>query len=127
MNPSERCLRSRFVTLAAFVLLLPMFLIQSSTAQKSRVVRKTNGRRDSQIGKVVSEINPKNIERTIRKLVSFGTRNTLSDQNDPNRGIGAARDWLYSEFQKAAAASAGRMTIEISSNDFTLRQYPSKA
>src|SRR5437773_4463396 len=111
MNPSERCSRSRFVT-TAFVFLLPMFLIQSSTAQKSRVVRNTNARRDSQISKVVSEINPKNIERTIRKLVSFGTRNTLSDQNDPNRGIGAARDWLYSEFQKAAAESGGRMTVE---------------
>ena len=75
-------------------------------------MRNTNARRDSQISKVVSEINPKNIERTIRKLVSFGTRNTLSDQNDPNRGIGAARDWLYSEFQKAAAESGGRMTVE---------------
>ncbi|MGH9883147.1 MAG: M20/M25/M40 family metallo-hydrolase, partial [Pyrinomonadaceae bacterium] len=45
-------------------------------------------------------------------LVSFGTRNTLSVQDDPNRGIGAARDWLYSEFLKAAEGSAGRMTVE---------------
>jgi hypothetical protein len=44
--------------------------------------------------------------------VSFGTRNTLSEQDNPNRGIGAARDWLYSEFQKAAAQSEGRMTVE---------------
>src|SRR6266581_5233234 len=65
-----------------------------------------------QIARLVSEVDPRNIERTIRKLVSFGTRNTLSDQNDPNRGIGAARDWLYSEFQKAAAESGGRMTVE---------------
>src|SRR5207248_728337 len=43
---------------------------------------------------------------------SFGTRNTLSEQNDPNRGIGAARDWLYAEFQKAAAQSGGRMRVE---------------
>ena len=65
-----------------------------------------------QIKRIVAEINARNIEATIRKLVSFGTRNTLSDQNDPNRGIGAARDWLYSEFQKAAAQSGGRMTVE---------------
>jgi Zn-dependent M28 family amino/carboxypeptidase len=44
--------------------------------------------------------------------VSFGTRNTLSEQDNPTRGIGAARDWLYGEFQKAAAASEGRMTVE---------------
>jgi hypothetical protein len=59
-----------------------------------------------------SEINARNIEATIRKLVSFGTRNTLSEQNNPNRGIGAARDWLYGEFQRAAAQSGGRMTVE---------------
>lgn len=69
-------------------------------------------RRNRQITKVISEIDPKNIERSILKLVSFGTRNTLSDQNDPHRGIGAARDWLYSEFQKAATESGGRMIVE---------------
>ena len=65
-----------------------------------------------QIKRIVAEINARNIEATIRKLVSFGTRNTLSDQNDPNHGIGAARDWLYREFQKAAAQSGGRLTVE---------------
>jgi hypothetical protein len=69
-------------------------------------------RRNPEISRIVSEIDPHNIERTIRKLVSFGTRNTLSDQNDPNRGIGAARDWLYAEFQKAASESGGRMMVE---------------
>jgi hypothetical protein len=68
--------------------------------------------RNSQIARIVSEIDARNIENTIRKLVSFGTRNTLSEQNDPNRGIGAAREWLFGEFQKAAAQSGGRMTVE---------------
>jgi hypothetical protein len=68
--------------------------------------------RNPQIAKLVKEIDPRNIENTIRKLVSFGTRNTLSEQDNPARGIGAARDWLYGEFQKAAAASEGRMTVE---------------
>ena len=68
--------------------------------------------RNGVIAKIISEIDARNIESTIRKLVSFGTRNTLSEQDNPNRGIGAARDWLYSEFQKAAAQSGGRMTIE---------------
>ena len=44
------------------------------------------------IVRIVREIDARNIERTIRKLVSFGTRNTLSVHDDPNRGIGAARD-----------------------------------
>ncbi|HEX8747883.1 MAG TPA: M28 family metallopeptidase [Pyrinomonadaceae bacterium] len=61
---------------------------------------------------MVREIDARNIERTIRKLVSFGTRNTLSVQDNPSRGIGAARDWLYQEFQNIAARTNGRMTVE---------------
>jgi Peptidase family M28 len=62
---------------------------------------------------MLREISARNIERTIDKLVSFGTRNTLSSQDDPVRGIGAARDWLFEEFKKAALASGGRMTVEL--------------
>ncbi len=57
--------------------------------------------RNRAITNIVREIDARNIEATIRKLVSFGTRNTLSEQNDPKRGIGAARDWLYAEFLKS--------------------------
>ena len=68
--------------------------------------------RNRTITNIVREIDARNIEASIRKLVSFGTRNTLSEQNDPKRGIGAARDWLYTEFLKAAERSNGRMTVE---------------
>jgi Zn-dependent M28 family amino/carboxypeptidase len=64
------------------------------------------------IAQIVREIDARNIEKTIRKLVSFGTRNTLSTQTDPNRGIGPARDWLFSEFAKVAEQSGGRMTVK---------------
>ncbi|MDQ2921591.1 MAG: M20/M25/M40 family metallo-hydrolase, partial [Acidobacteriota bacterium] len=69
-------------------------------------------RRNQQIARLVQQIDARNIEHSIRKLVSFGTRNTLSMQDDPNRGIGAGRDWLFSEFSKAAELSGGRMTVE---------------
>jgi hypothetical protein len=75
-------------------------------------VTKIISQRQQQIARIVEEIDARNIERTIRKLVSYGTRNTLSTQNDPNRGIGAARDWLFSEFSKVAEQSGGRMTVE---------------
>jgi hypothetical protein len=71
----------------------------------------TLARQQQQIARIVKEIDARNVEQSIRKLVSFGTRNTLSAQNDPNRGIGAARDWLFSEFSKAAEQSGGRMTV----------------
>jgi acetylornithine deacetylase/succinyl-diaminopimelate desuccinylase-like protein len=74
--------------------------------------RRSTPARNRAISNIVREIDARNIEATIRKLVSFGTRSTLSEQNDPKRGIGAARDWLYAEFLKAAEASQGRMTVE---------------
>jgi hypothetical protein len=91
-------------------------LLVSATAQTShapaRAARSSPAdRQQQQIARIVKEIDARNIEQSIRKLVSFGTRNTLSAQNDPNRGIGAARDWLFSEFSKAAEQSGGRMTV----------------
>jgi peptidase M28-like protein len=81
-------------------------------AQTRPAARRLAPARNRTIANIVRDINARNIEATIRKLVSFGTRNTLSEQNDPKRGIGAARDWLYAEFLKAAEASNGRMTVE---------------
>lgn len=95
--------------------LSPGFLSQAQKPKLRQQKRAGNSvpaaRRNVEIASIVREIDAGNIERTIRKLVSFGTRNTLSEQNDPKRGIGAARDWLYAEFQKAAERSGGRMTV----------------
>jgi hypothetical protein len=72
----------------------------------------TGFQRNAEVTRMLSEIDARNIERTIRKLVSFGTRNTLSEQDNPTRGIGAARDWLYNEFLKIRAESGGRLKVE---------------
>ncbi|MEP6818197.1 MAG: M28 family metallopeptidase [bacterium] len=80
---------------------------QTKLARSSRSTSNTQ----QQISRIVQVINARNIERTVRKLVSFGTRNTLSTQTDPDRGVGAARDWLFSEFSKVAEESGGRMTV----------------
>jgi hypothetical protein len=67
---------------------------------------------NAEIKKMLAEFNPKNVENTIRKLVSFGSRNTLSEQNNPTRGIGAARDYLFDEFQKISQDCGGCLTVE---------------
>ena len=87
-----------------------------ASAQKiqgpQRVSRSPRANVNPETAQIVREIDARNIESSIRKLVSFGTRNTLSSQSDPTRGIGAARDWLFEEFSKVAAKSGGRMTVE---------------
>ena len=118
MNPSLRSstavsTTSRSIAVFTLSVLIISITVQTGGAQ-TKPVRSSQvaSARQEQISRIVEEIDARNIERTIRKLVSFGTRNTLSTQTDPNRGIGAARDWLFSEFSKVADESGGRMTVE---------------
>ena len=64
------------------------------------------------VGKILSEISESNIRGTVERLVSFGTRHTLSDTLSSEKGIGAARRWIKSEMERYASASRGRMTVE---------------
>ena len=66
---------------------------------------------DADLQAILAQVSRDNIEATVPKLASFGTRHTLSSQTDPNRGIGAARDWLTSQFKAAAAASNSSMSV----------------
>ncbi|WP_426512069.1 M20/M25/M40 family metallo-hydrolase [Dactylosporangium sp. McL0621] len=70
---------------------------------------------DRDLRRLLGELDEHRIRATVTRLVAFGTRHTLSSQTDPARGIGAARDWLFAQFQAAAAASGGRMTVELQS------------
>jgi hypothetical protein len=51
------------------------------------------------------------IEADIRKLVSFGTRHTLSETRSDTRGIGAARRWIRSEFERISHDCGGCLEI----------------
>src|SRR5208282_972931 len=58
---------------------------------------------DSRISAALQQVSAERIRANIEKLASFGTRSTLSAQ-DPaaiaaGRGIGAAREWIKSEFE----------------------------
>ncbi|GAC1575268.1 MAG: M20/M25/M40 family metallo-hydrolase [Novosphingobium sp.] len=59
------------------------------------------------------EVSPDRLRADVAKLVSFGTRHTLSSQTDPVRGIGAARTWAEAEFRKISANCGGCLTITL--------------
>src|SRR4249919_3073932 len=88
-------------------ILIPLFALYTITKAQTTISR------DPQIEKMVMEVSKDSLESYIRKLVSFGTRNTLSTQTDPSRGIGAARNWVLSRFNEMAKASGGRLTAMI--------------
>ncbi|MBI3421663.1 MAG: M28 family peptidase [Acidobacteria bacterium] len=89
-----------------FVLLASLAL-PVAQAQQVQSAAKLN----PQIEKIVAEISAANIEANLRKLVSFGTRHTLSDQESETRGIGAARRWIKAEMDKYSRESGGRLQV----------------
>ena len=66
--------------------------------------------RDPAIQQMVVEISADSLQQYISTLVSFGTRHTLSSVIDPQRGIGAAREWVVKKFREFAKNSNGRLT-----------------
>jgi Peptidase family M28 len=88
------------VSLFVFVCL---FLFKGINAQ-------TTIQRDPEIEKMVTAISPDSLKAYILKMVSFGTRHTMSTVSDPKQGIGAAREWVVAKFKEFAKQSNGRMT-----------------
>jgi len=87
------------------LLLLITFTALQASAQ-------TTIKQDGAIKQMVDEVSSKNIEATLRKLVSFKSRHTLSDTTSKTEGSGAARNWIKAEFEKYALESQGRLTVQ---------------
>lgn len=61
------------------------------------------GQTDTQLYDIINNISAKRIQNDVTALANFGTRHTLSDTISETRGIGAARRWIKSEFDKIAS------------------------
>ncbi len=76
---------------------------------------------DPRIAAALREISAQRIQVNIEKLVSFGTRSTLSAQDSGSitagRGIGAAREWIKSEFERYSKDCGG--CLEVKTDSFT--------
>ncbi|MFT5012447.1 MAG: hypothetical protein ACJAX5_000271 [Patiriisocius sp.] len=59
------------------------------------------------------------LEADIQKLVSFGTRHTLSETHSDTRGIGAARRWIEAEFNRISEACDGCLKVYTQSRIFS--------
>ena len=76
------------------------------------------------IHQMVRDVSADRIENDIRKLVSFGTRHTLSDTKSQTQGIGAARRWIFSEFEKVSASCGGCLEVMYVSDIVTGNRIP---
>ncbi len=71
---------------------------------------------DPAIAVAVKEISAARVQADIEKLVSFGTRSTLSAQDHAaiasGRGIGAAREWLEAQFARYSKDCGGCLEVK---------------
>lgn len=51
------------------------------------------------IQEILDKVSEARIKATLEKLEAFGTRNTMSNQDDAVRGVGAARTWILNELK----------------------------
>ena len=58
---------------------------------------------DQKIYDIIEAVSADNIKSYVKTLTEFGTRNTFSDTISQTRGIGAARRWIKSEFDKISS------------------------
>jgi hypothetical protein len=87
----------------------------------SASVSLTSMRRDADIQRALRAISPQRIQANIEKLVSFGTRLTISAQDPASiangQGIGAAREWIKAEFERYSNDCGG--CLEVAEDSFT--------
>ncbi|HEX8448483.1 MAG TPA: M28 family peptidase, partial [Allosphingosinicella sp.] len=73
---------------------------------------------------IADAVSQERIRAVVEKLVSFGTRHTLSSQTDPRRGIGAALKWTEAEFGRYSRACGGCLRTVTPSDVVTGRRVP---
>ncbi|WP_223276445.1 hypothetical protein [Sphingomonas daechungensis] len=65
---------------------------------------------DARLKEIIAPVSGAQMKQTVTKLVSFGTRHTLSSQADPERGIGAALTWTEGSSRVSAFPPSGPAT-----------------
>jgi hypothetical protein len=112
------------VTIALLMLAAPFSFAQkhkpkthaaaaSEPAEKSSATKRD---RDPVIVQIIKDVSPRRAQQTDEKLVSFGTRSTLSVNNpgaaNSDQGIVAARNWIKSEFERISSDCNGCLEVK---------------
>jgi peptidase M28-like protein len=111
-----------FVCTVLLILSLPCAVAQTqpkprkSSASREKAPAKPKRERDPIITQIIKDVSPQRAKQTDEKLVSFGTRSTLS-VNNPDaatsaQGIVAARNWIKSEFERISADCNGCLEVK---------------
>src|SRR3984885_14876144 len=114
--------KSWYVVVLTWLSVSGIAMAQSHTSSAGSETNADQGMpADSSIAAALQQVSAERIRATIEKLVSFGTRSTISAQ-DPaavkaGSGVGAAREWIKSEFERYSKGCGG--CLEVKTDTFT--------
>ncbi|HZP52900.1 M28 family metallopeptidase [Actinocrinis sp.] len=108
-GPTRRALLSAS---AATAVAAPLAAGTTAHAASSAAAPLRRREPDPALRALMRRIDPDRLRATVQRLTEFGTRHTLSSQTDPNRGIGAATDWVIAQMDAIAAMSNSAMTVQ---------------
>src|SRR5258706_10920794 len=106
--------------LALAILLVALKIVQPNSFCHAQSGAPTSAA-DPQIAAAIRQVSAERLQQTVDKLVSLGTRLTLSAQDRDSiaagRGVGAAREWIKSEFERYSKDCGG--CLEVKTDRFT--------
>jgi Zn-dependent M28 family amino/carboxypeptidase len=105
-------------SLSLVIVLVALTMVQPNSSSHAQSGVPTNAA-DPQIAAAIREISAQRLQQTVDKLVSFGTRSTLSAQDDDSikagKGISAAREWIKAEFERYSKDCGGCLEVKTDS------------
>jgi hypothetical protein len=111
-------LGKRFAAFLQIVGLVAINLVLQAPAQQAQ---QSSQNTDHEIQAALNAISAQRVQSDIEKLVSFKTRSTISAQDEASiaagHGVGAARDWIKSEFERYSHDCGG--CLEVKTDSFT--------
>src|SRR5262245_1174794 len=84
------------------IALAALLLLSAGAGACRPAERQSREAADPRIQKLIVTISSEHLRMLTSTLVSFGTRNTLSDTTSATRGVGAARQWIYDEMKRTS-------------------------
>ncbi|MGB9071295.1 MAG: M20/M25/M40 family metallo-hydrolase [Terriglobales bacterium] len=109
--------RPFFAALAQAIAALALILVQSGSMAAQEIAPQSGS--DPRIAEAIRRISAEHIRQTVEKLVRFQNRSTISAQDEGSikagRGIGAAREWIKSEFGRYARECGGCLEVKTDS------------
>jgi Peptidase family M28 len=103
---------SQIAPLFALLIAIPCVSAQPDYLRHAEPLRPAPA--DPAIARALESIHASSIQETIKALVSFGTRSTLSSEEQdlpPGQGIRAASDWIFKQFGDISLKCGGCLEV----------------